>query len=56
MLQEMNLDKNKAREEARAKINLAKQRKREMVDKIEKRLKEAYEKETGLSANYTFTM
>ena len=38
----MNLDKNKAREEAWAKFNLAKQRKREMVDKIEKRLKETY--------------
>lgn len=42
MLQEMNLDKNKAREEARAKFNLEKQRKREMVDKIERRLKETY--------------
>jgi len=44
------------KELAMAKLALAKKRKGEVVARIEKHLVDSYEKETGLKANYVFTM
>lgn len=49
------MDKTK-RESAMNKFMLAKKRKDEMVKKIQEELKSAYEKKTGLKANYFFAM
>ncbi len=49
------MDKMK-RENAMKKFMLAKKRKDEMVRKIQEDLKSAYEKRTGLKANYSFAM
>lgn len=44
------------REEAMRRFMLAKQRKAEILAKLEKEMKEEYEKTTGLKANYFFAM
>ena len=44
------------RESAMNKFMLAKKRKNDMVKKIQEELKIAYEKKTGLKANYFFAM
>lgn len=43
-------------EEARKKFSHAVQRKKEVLAELEKSMKESYEKETGLKANYFFAM
>lgn len=44
------------REEALARFVEARNRKRECVNRIEKRMKAAYEERTGKKANYTFVL
>lgn len=44
------------REEALARVNAAKKRKREIAAELEKEMKTQYEKETGKKANYFFVL
>ncbi|MBR1469580.1 MAG: hypothetical protein IJ605_05670 [Prevotella sp.] len=44
------------REQALAQFQRAKLRKRECIDKLEKTMKAAYEKQTGKTANYFFAL
>ena len=44
------------REEALARFTAARNKKRECVERIEKRMKASYEKQTGMKANYTFVL
>ena len=44
------------REEALAKFNLAKKRKKAAIDEIVPKMQAEYEKRTGLKANYVFVM
>ncbi|MGI6231630.1 MAG: hypothetical protein ACOYJF_02120 [Prevotella sp.] len=49
-------DITKKREEALARVNAAKRRKREIAAELEKEMKAQYEKETGKKANYFFVL
>ncbi len=49
-------DIRKKREEALARVNAAKKRKREIAAELEKEMKTQYEKETGKKANYFFVL
>lgn len=44
------------KEQAMEKFMLAKKRKQECIDTLEKKMKEDYESKTGLQANYFFAM
>ncbi len=45
-----------AREEVMKRFMEARNKKRECVSRIEKRMKDSYEKRTGKKANYTFVL
>ncbi len=44
------------REGALARFEAARRKKRECVERIEKRMKQTYESRTGKKANYTFVL